>query len=95
MPGEVFFTSTCAIPTARVLDGMETEFAAALREVCDPLGLTFASKTIWDQPAVRFDADCVAAVRARGGTVRLFRRATSSPAPATTPPMCRASRRRR
>ena len=42
---------------------MEQGFRAALPAVCEPLGLTFAEQRIWDQPAVRFDADCVAAVR--------------------------------
>ena len=36
---------------------------AALREVCDPLGLAVLSTRIWDQPPVAFDAECVAAVR--------------------------------
>jgi N-carbamoyl-L-amino-acid hydrolase len=42
---------------------MEADVRAALPQICEPLGLTFSEQRIWDQPAVRFDADCVAAVR--------------------------------
>jgi N-carbamoyl-L-amino-acid hydrolase len=41
---------------------MESEVRAALSRICEPLGLTFAEQRIWDQPAVRFDTGCVAAV---------------------------------
>ena len=50
-------------PDGGALDPMEAGFRAALPAICGPLGLTFAEQRIWDQPAVRFDADCVAAVR--------------------------------
>src|SRR4029078_8924610 len=46
-----------------VLDEMERGLRAALPAVCGPLGLTFAEQRILEQPAVRFDAGCVAAVR--------------------------------
>jgi N-carbamoyl-L-amino-acid hydrolase len=42
---------------------MESDLTAALSEICQPLGLGVAFEKIWDQPAVRFDPDCVAAVR--------------------------------
>jgi beta-ureidopropionase / N-carbamoyl-L-amino-acid hydrolase len=70
VPGEVFLCVDLRHPEAAVLDRLEAEFAHALREICDPLGLTVASSRIWDQPPVRFDAGCVAAVRRaaqRGG----------------------------
>jgi N-carbamoyl-L-amino-acid hydrolase len=63
VPGEVFFMVDLRHPDGGVLDEMEQGFRAALPAVCEPLGLTFAEQRIWDQPAVRFDADCVAAVR--------------------------------
>lgn len=63
VPGEVFFMVDLRHPDGGVLDAMEEGFRAALPAVCEPLGLTFAEQRIWDQPAVRFDADCVAAVR--------------------------------
>jgi beta-ureidopropionase / N-carbamoyl-L-amino-acid hydrolase len=46
-----------------VLDQLETEYNACLREVCDQLGLTVSSTRIWDQPPVRFNAACVSSVR--------------------------------
>ncbi len=38
-------------------------FRAALPAICEPLGLGVAMQRIWEQPELRFDADCVAAVR--------------------------------
>jgi N-carbamoyl-L-amino-acid hydrolase len=63
VPGEVFFIVDLRHPDGGALDQMEQGFRAVLPAVCEPLGLTFAEQRIWDQPAVRFDADCVAAVR--------------------------------
>src|SRR6185503_5863987 len=63
VPGEVFFCVDLRHPEAGVLDQLEAAFSAALREICDPLGLAVTSARIWDQPPVRFDAGCVASVR--------------------------------
>jgi N-carbamoyl-L-amino-acid hydrolase len=63
VPGEVFLTVDLRHPESAVLEAMERELAAALREVCDPINLGVVSTRIWDQPPVVFDADCVAAVR--------------------------------
>ena len=63
VPGEVFFMIDLRHPDGAALNSMESDVRAALPQVCDPLGLTFAEQRIWEQPAVRFDADCVAAVR--------------------------------
>jgi N-carbamoyl-L-amino-acid hydrolase len=63
VPGEVFFCVDLRHPEAAVLDALEAEYAKSLREICDPLGLTVSSTRIWDQPPVRFDADCVSSVR--------------------------------
>jgi len=63
VPGEVFFCVDLRHPDAAMLDTLEAEFTASLREICDPLGLDVASSRIWDQPPVRFDAECVASVR--------------------------------
>jgi N-carbamoyl-L-amino-acid hydrolase len=43
---------------------MQQMLVAALSEICDPLGLTVTMTCIADTPPVRFDADCIAAVRA-------------------------------
>jgi N-carbamoyl-L-amino-acid hydrolase len=63
VPGEVFFMIDLRHPDGAALNSMESDVRAAMPEICGPLGLTFAEQRIWEQPAVRFDADCVAAVR--------------------------------
>jgi beta-ureidopropionase / N-carbamoyl-L-amino-acid hydrolase len=62
VPGEVFLCVDLRHPEAAVLDQLEAEYTASLREICDPIGLTVSSTRIWDQPPVRFDAECVASV---------------------------------
>jgi N-carbamoyl-L-amino-acid hydrolase len=64
IPGEVFFTVDLRHPEGRVLDAMESALHIALGETCGPLGLDVTMQRIWDQPEVRFDAQCVASVRA-------------------------------
>jgi N-carbamoyl-L-amino-acid hydrolase len=63
VPGEVFLTVDLRHPRTDVLEAMEAMLGAALREACEPLGLSVASTKIWDQPPVSFDPQCVAAVR--------------------------------
>jgi len=63
IPGEVFFCVDMRHPDGVALNSMESDLAAALTEICQPLGLKAEMQKIWDQPAVRFDADCIAAVR--------------------------------
>ena len=63
VPGEVFFCVDLRHPDAAVLDQLEAAYNACLTEICDPLGLSVTSARIWDQPPVKFNADCVAAVR--------------------------------
>jgi N-carbamoyl-L-amino-acid hydrolase len=74
VPGEVFFTVDLRHPELATLDAMEKRFVEAVDAVCGALGLGVTVKKIWDQPPVRFDAACVAAVReagaAAGYTVR-------------------------
>ena len=64
IPGEVFLTLDLRDPEASVLDRLEKEIAAEADKIAGELGLTVALKTISAEPAVRFDADCIAAVRA-------------------------------
>jgi N-carbamoyl-L-amino-acid hydrolase len=64
VPGEVYFTIDIRDPDAAVLDRMESEIAAAANRIGGELGLTTVLKNIWTQPAVQFDAGCIAAVRA-------------------------------
>src|SRR5215813_299289 len=63
VPGEVFFTVDLRHPEATTLDGMEQTFLQAVEAVTRPLGLDVKLAKIWDQPPVRFDNDCVEAVR--------------------------------
>jgi beta-ureidopropionase / N-carbamoyl-L-amino-acid hydrolase len=63
VPGEVFFCIDLRHPEGRKLDAMEADLRAALPAICAPLGLAVDMQRIWDQPEVRFDAGCVAAVR--------------------------------
>jgi N-carbamoyl-L-amino-acid hydrolase len=63
VPGEVFFMVDLRHPEDEVLDRMEAELETSLHEICEPLGLERTIRKIWHQPAVRFDPDCVAAVR--------------------------------
>jgi N-carbamoyl-L-amino-acid hydrolase len=63
VPGEVFFCVDLRHPENAVLDQLEAEYQASLTEICNPLGLSVTSTCIWDQPPVRFDAECVASVR--------------------------------
>jgi N-carbamoyl-L-amino-acid hydrolase len=63
VPGEVFFTVDLRHPEATTLDGMEKTFLQAVDAITQPLGLDVKLAKIWDQPPVRFDNDCVEAVR--------------------------------
>ena len=64
VPGEVFLTIDLRDPDAAVIDRMEQEIDAKARGIGAELGLEVALKTISSEPAVQFDAGCVAAVRA-------------------------------
>jgi len=46
-----------------VLDSMEQMLTTVADEVCRALGLGVVVTKIWDQPPVRFDAECVGCVR--------------------------------
>jgi N-carbamoyl-L-amino-acid hydrolase len=63
VPGEVFFSVDLRHPEDAVLDSMEQMFIASLSEICDPLGLGVTAERIWGQPPVRFDPECIEAVR--------------------------------
>ncbi len=63
VPGEVFLTMDLRDPDAAVLDRMENEIAAEAKRIGGELGLKTTIKNISAEPAVKFNADCVAAVR--------------------------------
>ncbi len=64
IPGHVFFAVDFRHPDDAELDAMERKLQAAVPEVAGALGLEAALTKVWDSPAVRFDPDCIAAVRA-------------------------------
>jgi N-carbamoyl-L-amino-acid hydrolase len=64
IPGEVYFTLDLRDPDATVIERMERDFVAASKRIGDELGLQIAFTPISAEPAVRFDTDCIAAVRA-------------------------------
>ncbi|MDA8249040.1 MAG: Zn-dependent hydrolase [Rhodospirillales bacterium] len=63
IPGDVFFTIDFRHPDDSELAAMETEIREAIAGITASAGVQTAVERVWDSPAVRFDADCVAAVR--------------------------------
>jgi N-carbamoyl-L-amino-acid hydrolase len=63
VPGEVFFTIDLRHPDDSVVVAMETACDAALRAIAADSGLRVAIECVWNSPAVRFDPDCIEAVR--------------------------------
>ncbi len=63
VPGSVFFTIDLRHPEDATVAAMETRVDPALRDIARVSGLQVAIERVWDSPAVRFDADCVDAVR--------------------------------
>jgi N-carbamoyl-L-amino-acid hydrolase len=64
IPGHVFFSVDFRHPEDAVLDIMERKLMEAVPAVAQELGLEPQFRKVWDSPAVRFDPDCIAAVRA-------------------------------
>lgn len=64
IPGNVFFCVDLRHPDDEVVEKMDAAFKQALIKVCTDVGLEHELKTVWHSPAVKFDADCIAAVRA-------------------------------
>ncbi|NIX77522.1 Zn-dependent hydrolase [Microvirga sp. c23x22] len=63
IPGHVFFTVDFRHPDDAVLDVMERKLMEAIPAVSNEIGLEPVAKKVWDSPAVKFDPDCIAAVR--------------------------------
>ncbi len=63
VPGSVFFTIDLRHPSDDVVAAMEAETQTALHRIAAEAGLEIAFERVWDSPAVRFDPDCIAAVR--------------------------------
>ncbi len=64
IPGHVFLTVDLRHPDDASLEAMERRLGEALPGIARASGLEIAFKKVWDSPAVRFDPDCIAAVRA-------------------------------
>jgi N-carbamoyl-L-amino-acid hydrolase len=63
VPGSVFFTIDLRHPDDAVVSAMEAEMREALQRIAPDSGVEIAIECVWDSPAVRFDADCIASVR--------------------------------
>ncbi len=64
IPGHVFFCIDMRHPDDAVLDAMECELNEAVPAIAAEIGLEVSFRKTWDSPAVRFDPDCIASVRA-------------------------------
>ena len=63
IPGSVFFSVDLRHPRDEVLVRMKSDLEAALREICDALGLSGTCVEIWHSPAAHYHPDCIDAVR--------------------------------
>ena len=64
IPCSAFLTVDLRHPRDEALLAMKAELEGAIAEICGGLGLAADCKEIWWSPAIEFDRDCVAAVRA-------------------------------
>jgi beta-ureidopropionase / N-carbamoyl-L-amino-acid hydrolase len=70
VPGSVFFTIELRHPSDEVVAAMEAEMRQKLERIAADAGVEITPECVWDSPAVRFDAACIASVRrAAGGGV--------------------------
>jgi N-carbamoyl-L-amino-acid hydrolase len=63
VPDRAFLTIDLRNPDDGVLDVMEERLERIVSDRCSNQGLEFQLERIWSSPPVRFDSDCVAAVR--------------------------------
>ncbi|MBW2231311.1 MAG: Zn-dependent hydrolase [Deltaproteobacteria bacterium] len=63
VPDRAFLTIDLRNPDDGVLDVMEERLDRIVSDRCSNEGLEFQLERIWSSPPVRFDSDCVAAVR--------------------------------
>jgi N-carbamoyl-L-amino-acid hydrolase len=63
IPGHVFFTVDFRHPDDAVLDQMERKLLESVPTIAQEIGLEPEVNKVWDSPAVRFDPNCIAAVR--------------------------------
>jgi len=63
IPGQVAFSVDFRHPDDAWLASMKAALETEVRAICDEIGLELELSEIWYQPPIRFNADCVAAVR--------------------------------
>jgi beta-ureidopropionase / N-carbamoyl-L-amino-acid hydrolase len=63
VPGSVFFTIDLRHPSDAVVAAMEVAMRQRLEQIAADSGIDAAIECVWDSPAVRFDPDCIEAVR--------------------------------
>jgi N-carbamoyl-L-amino-acid hydrolase len=63
VPGHVFFTVDLRHPDDAVLDAMEHKLLTAIGDMARKGNVGVKSKKVWESPAVRFDAHCLASVK--------------------------------
>jgi beta-ureidopropionase / N-carbamoyl-L-amino-acid hydrolase len=63
VPGSVFFAVDLRHPNDATVAAMEGEMRAELERIAAEGKVEIAIECVWDSPAVRFDPDCIAAVR--------------------------------
>jgi N-carbamoyl-L-amino-acid hydrolase len=78
VPGRVEFSVDLRHPNADVLAAMEQALFTALDEVCDPVGLAHAVKRLSAEAPIRFDRDCVDAIKRATEDLQLPHRAMVS-----------------
>jgi N-carbamoyl-L-amino-acid hydrolase len=64
VPAHVFLAVDLRHPDDSVLELMERELCEAVPAMAREIGLELVTRKVWDSPAVRFDPECIAAVRA-------------------------------
>jgi len=78
IPGETYLTIDCRDPDEAVLDRMEQDVNTAADAIARELGLEVVLKNIVKQPAVRFDPQCIEAVRRGAASAGLSTRDMTS-----------------
>lgn len=67
IPGSVFMTIDLRHPDDETLSQMEKELREACTQICDPVGIEAELENIWYSPPIKFDPDCVSAVKNAAG----------------------------
>lgn len=67
IPGSVFMTIDLRHPDDETLSQMERELREACAQICDPVGIEAELENIWYSPPIKFDPDCVSAVKNAAG----------------------------